>query len=287
MKENKKQFMYLSSDQEFMCRWMELLYPQISSKRLSDILIPGTHNSNTYTVKGLLKPFARNQKFDIYTQLSLGIRFLDLRYGIRNQVFIDQHGIVEGSDFMSHLDQIVQFLAEHRKEFILIKVQAEEELDKTQQRVFVSQVFDKIGEFMITSADDWFQLQNTTIAEIFEHSKRIFLVFDNHYTQFEGCQHFGFFPRKDTYHSKWHNSNDTSYIFESLELDYEEMRNTDYGRLYGGQFVLTPQGIWDTTKKILAGKIPTISNLHDRLQIKSYQFLFNNYDKSWNILLFD
>lgn len=45
-------------DFEFMSRWMELLEDHIKDKRIVELYIPGTHNSNTDTVKGVLKLFA-------------------------------------------------------------------------------------------------------------------------------------------------------------------------------------------------------------------------------------
>lgn len=102
--------MHKTHDYEFMNRWMQLLGDQIKYKRLVDLYIPGTHNSNTDTVTGPLKLFAKNQVMDLYFQLRLGVRFLDIRYGFKHGVFIDQHGPVDGAPFMQNFDEIKIFL---------------------------------------------------------------------------------------------------------------------------------------------------------------------------------
>lgn len=149
--EQEVQVMYHQYDYEFMNRWMELMEDQIKDKRLIDIYIPGTHNSNTDTVKGILKLFAQNQIWDLDVQMKVGIRFLDLRYGFKNGEFIDQHGPVEGGPFMLNFQEIKRFLEEFKKEFIIIKIQAEEALNDLQKQDFVDQVVQHIGHLMITS----------------------------------------------------------------------------------------------------------------------------------------
>jgi hypothetical protein len=59
------------------------------STRLRSLVIPGTHDSNTNTLKTkILKTFAVCQKFTVYEQLVLGIRYLDIRYCMNDEKFI-------------------------------------------------------------------------------------------------------------------------------------------------------------------------------------------------------
>lgn len=71
--------------------------------RLVDLIIPATHNSNTYTFSHRLNFIATNQIWNIQTQLEMGIRSLDLRYGIKMGNFIDKHGIINGTNFEEQL----------------------------------------------------------------------------------------------------------------------------------------------------------------------------------------
>lgn len=42
--------------------------------------------------------------------MNVGVRFLDIRYGIKDGEFIDQHGPVEGGPFMLNFEEIKRFL---------------------------------------------------------------------------------------------------------------------------------------------------------------------------------
>lgn len=69
--------------------------------------------------------------------MSHGIRFLDIRYGYKKGIYIDQHGPVEGKPFMDNFDEIKWYLGEHPNEFICIKMQAEEKLSEEEKKDFV------------------------------------------------------------------------------------------------------------------------------------------------------
>ena len=59
--------------------WMGQDMAFIGNKRLADIAIPGTHDSGTARVSGLLASTAKTQTQSIGQQLQDGIRYLDLR----------------------------------------------------------------------------------------------------------------------------------------------------------------------------------------------------------------
>ena len=66
-----------------LCNWMEVLREDIGNLPLNKVLIPGAHDSNTYTIPKVkaLSPFARCQTSSLYSQLCSGVRFFDLRVG--------------------------------------------------------------------------------------------------------------------------------------------------------------------------------------------------------------
>ena len=65
------------------CSWMAHLEKEIRPRKLKNLILPGAHDSNTYSISKLktLAPFARCQTKSLFEQLCLGIRFLDLRVG--------------------------------------------------------------------------------------------------------------------------------------------------------------------------------------------------------------
>lgn len=102
---------FRSEDEEFLKDWMRLSQDRLNSTRLVDLVIPGTHNSNTFTFKTLISPFVRNQKLSIREQLLYGVRYLDLRYGYSKGQFVDKHGVYSGTkSFIKHFETVKTFL---------------------------------------------------------------------------------------------------------------------------------------------------------------------------------
>ena len=66
-----------------LCNWMQILRPDIGNLPLNRIIIPGAHDSNTYSIPKVkaLSAFARCQGKSLYSQLCSGIRFFDIRVG--------------------------------------------------------------------------------------------------------------------------------------------------------------------------------------------------------------
>jgi succinate dehydrogenase flavin-adding protein (antitoxin of CptAB toxin-antitoxin module) len=66
-----------------LCNWMQILRNEIGNVPLNRILIPGAHDSNTYSIQKVkaLSAFARCQGNSLYSQLCSGIRFFDIRVG--------------------------------------------------------------------------------------------------------------------------------------------------------------------------------------------------------------
>lgn len=116
--------MYQESDKKFVESWMEHSYKRLKLTRIVDLIIPGTHNSNTFTFTSkILNPLVKNQKWSIEQQLKEGIRYFDMRYGYNNKIFIDKHGLYSGyQDFIDHFQVIADFLNFHPYEFLIIKI---------------------------------------------------------------------------------------------------------------------------------------------------------------------
>lgn len=113
--------------------------------KISQLTIPGTHDSACYNTCAVTKEWAECQSWDIYDQLRNGIRALDLRYGYDDGDFGLYHGNVwpfiytcyelyrdEWDDLApkvltldGELYKLSQFLKDHPNEFIIINVQRE------------------------------------------------------------------------------------------------------------------------------------------------------------------
>ena len=99
------------------------------SKRLSELSIPGTHDSgsrNPQTTDADTRARLRTQSRTIAQQLDDGIRFLDIRIGYTNNDFSLYHeNVSSGLTFQDVLDTCSTFLTAHSKETIIMSVKQE------------------------------------------------------------------------------------------------------------------------------------------------------------------
>lgn len=88
---------------------------------LSALTIPGTHDSAAFTYSWA--PFVATQTLDIQKQLDAGIRFFDLRCGIRDDILEMVHGTaVLGLRLDAVLDTMYSWLASHPTEAIIAQI---------------------------------------------------------------------------------------------------------------------------------------------------------------------
>ena len=91
-KEHRKEFHYFLKSKS-QSAWMKTL-PK--STKLRSLALVGTHNSNTYNLNTkLLLTFSRCQKFTVFEQLLLGVRYLDIRYCMNEEKFLKSLNLTE------------------------------------------------------------------------------------------------------------------------------------------------------------------------------------------------
>ena len=110
------------------------------STAISQLTIPGTHDSATFNPKGATKSLAKCQDKNIQKQLEAGVRAFDFRYVYKNGEFQLWHGygltIINGYECMddsgkhqltlkSVLTTIKDYLAQNPSEFVFINFQKE------------------------------------------------------------------------------------------------------------------------------------------------------------------
>jgi hypothetical protein len=107
--------------------WMSNLVQSVPDVALGDIVIPGTHNSASYSIAPykLFSAVGRTQNVSVLEQLHRGTRFLDIRIaGSANDVYCF-HGCMRGCKLSRILDDIHLFCQDFPGEFLVIKVVAE------------------------------------------------------------------------------------------------------------------------------------------------------------------
>ncbi|PRD34925.1 UNVERIFIED_CONTAM: PI-PLC X domain-containing protein 1 [Trichonephila clavipes] len=97
--------------------WMEHTSKQISSLRLHEIMIPGSHDSGSFSRKKKTYPFTRYkyaQELSIFNQLVYGLRYFDLRIGYYKQTkdkyFINHNFLLTDHTVKSILEQIIAII---------------------------------------------------------------------------------------------------------------------------------------------------------------------------------
>jgi len=284
----------------FLENWMSLLSQKIKQKRLRELLIPGAHDANTYTIPTTRvgSEFARCQNISTEDQAKLGVRFFDLRYGSGKDEYevLDHHGPFAGEDFFSHFEQLRKFSNTHKDEFFIISIQAETKVHVKARKRAIRKICGILNGKLIDKNDayTWFRLETVTLEEIFMREKRFFvfardeLFEDTGFTD-KQLRKAGIFSQKDCIVSKWHDVGDERLL---LQKNIEELKSKDNfpDKLFCSQFVLTLQR---DPKSILTSiftmDMPTIVNFVEKLYQSSKlpHFVSMNIEKPFNIMLFD
>lgn len=106
-----------------MKNWMSQIN---DTQLLSQLSIPGTHDSASFRSNVYGAGFTQTQSWNIREQLDHGIRFLDARCRLINDVFTLHHGAVFlKQQFGDLLNTCIDFLNRNPSEFILLSVKQE------------------------------------------------------------------------------------------------------------------------------------------------------------------
>ncbi|MEE3928616.1 hypothetical protein V2E24_03445 [Mycoplasmopsis ciconiae] len=97
-------------------------------KKLSELTLPGTHDSGMFAVgfwQKITEAWSKTQSKNWDNQLKQGIRFFDIR--INHELFINHGGIWPGTKdtLKTYLEKMVQFLDKYPSEFIIFRFKDE------------------------------------------------------------------------------------------------------------------------------------------------------------------
>ena len=96
---------------------------------LSALTIPGTHDSSAFTYSW---PFVATQKMDFLQQLNAGIRYFDLRCGVRNDVVEMVHGPTYlGLRLERVLETMYRWLSAHSSEALVVQIKQDRDEEKS------------------------------------------------------------------------------------------------------------------------------------------------------------
>ena len=120
--------------------WMSALDDELL---LSAITIPGTHDSAAYTVSW---PFVATQKMSMVEQLDAGIRYLDFRCGVRNNIVEMVHGEAYlGLTLAKVLHDMYKWLAAYPSEALVVQIKQDRK-DQKSNVEFAHAIFTVIAQ---------------------------------------------------------------------------------------------------------------------------------------------
>lgn len=112
-------------ENDMMLDWMSRLDDKTP---LNEVFIPGTHDSGAlYSFLGVS---GKCQSYTIGEQLSMGVRFFDIRLQLRGTELAVVHSFVDQKlTFDAVLEDIKAFLTENPSEFVIISIKEDADAD--------------------------------------------------------------------------------------------------------------------------------------------------------------
>jgi len=246
--------------QELVEREKDYTGPKATLKRM---VIPGSHDSGSYSISNRI-PFsaiAKTQNLTIRQQLLSGVRFLDLRIASGKMGGVNiYHGRLMGCKFEETLAQIQLFCMEHRKEFIIVYVQAEygqrfAPKDKKAALDMMKARFgsrnDDVSQRLLCKVRTRSELIDTPLGKLIETKGRVcvllrsriyddFVVNGVKYNKEFVEENYGFFDYSKWLRDKWHNTTNTLELLESNLREIRRHKANIRRYFVNNQFVLTP-----------------------------------------------
>ena len=152
--------------------WMTILYnddPTFKNQKLSNIVIPGTHDGGCYIFPPVYSCYAQTQSNSITNQLIKGVRYFDLRFEAFGSDYNIHHGgymagdIIPGTEppertFVTLKDNIlpplVNFLKNPSKELVILQITHFENFTPQNYDDFFNLIQQKLGTFLVQPWSD-------------------------------------------------------------------------------------------------------------------------------------
>ena len=190
-----------------MNNWIERNYEYLKDKKINNIILPGTVNSFSYNpnfyentekedsvytflrklrnmipnLKTIFESWIKHQDKDIYSQLNMGIRVLDIKITLFNKKWYTSN-ILLNDKVETVLSQINKFLKENPKEFIIIKFS----LDRKNSVELTNEQKSSFWEYLKTNYSFYSKLYQKaeipTCEKLLKSRKNIIMIVDKYIT---------------------------------------------------------------------------------------------------------
>nr|CAD7258558.1 unnamed protein product [Timema shepardi] len=163
--------------------WMVDMKDELSPMKLRKVFIPGAHDAGAYErYKGAETPVTKysiTQEEDVLSQLTYGIRYLDLRVGFypfRNPVWWVNHGVVRLHPLQEFLDDVKKFVRS-TQEIVLLDVHSFPvgfNYDSRVHQKLSSYLRQELGELATPTTLSW----DSTLGEVWGSGRRLVLSYN-------------------------------------------------------------------------------------------------------------
>lgn len=273
--------------------WMERLAKNNPNLLLRKTVMVSSHDAGTYSISHstCCSGVSRTQEFSLYKQLCIGSRHLDLRYAPKvtgeEKGLVVQHGPHSGSDFYAALQEVLQWLDDHPKEFLILRLCYEAKSGRVivpaEQVKLIGAIQRGFSKYAVTEQDlhTWFQIKEVTLAQASSSYKRVLIYmdpsilksFDPKVTPLSYAEliPIGIHIDEDVIHSEWHNTSSKAELFEKNDEHHfpddddneshlpqvqpvvQTPKPSILDRFHISQLLLTPQGSAKHIIKYLLG----------------------------------
>jgi hypothetical protein len=156
--------------------WMGNLVQSRPDLCLGDMVIPGTHDSGSYSIDSfkVFSAVGRNQNVSVLDQLHRGARFLDLRVAEAGKNVNIFHGCLQGTKFDRVVEEVKLFCDDFPGEFVIIELVAEygRTFSSTQKLRALDSIKEMLGEKMFAE-DNVDKLLTTPIKDLVMDGKQV------------------------------------------------------------------------------------------------------------------
>jgi hypothetical protein len=278
--------------------------------KLRDVIVPGTHDSASYTISPvkLFSAVGRTQNLSVQDQLLAGARYLDIRVAdSKHSSKIDRdkmsisiwHGCLEGGSLAHVLQEIDDFFENHEQEFVVLELVPEygRPFSRDARMAMLTSVHQQLGSRTVPADQIKSLLSSWTLKDLAESGKQVVvLLHPRFYQDFELlspddiASTYNMVSARKYKDSKWHNTRDIGQLLE-WNLQFIQDHGKNRTKWLINQFILTPGvGSPSDVLNALIGKnslqpISWARRLYKDGQLAAY--LRKHVDEPWNMFMLD
>ncbi len=240
-------FFLLLNSSSWMYDYRDIIYP----KTLHEITIPGTHDSASYNlsrnkyidipeiyidiikfgeflklpISDIIQNWTKTQNIDIYGQLEMGSRYIDLRLCFYKNAWYSHHNFVVGTLLSELLDQIYNFLIKNQGELLILDITHVYNSSSDNIKLLNRTIYERLNVFMYKDTT----YKNETIGKLIGQGGRILVVSSIDIFMYEGLLL-----------NEWANTDNTTKMISFSDKFMKSWNNNSYKQLVKLDWVLTP-----------------------------------------------